>query len=191
MSRPQPGWATIPNLLTLLRIALTPWIGFEIARDNYPLALPLLFFAGMSDAADGFLARRLGWQSKLGAKLDPLADKLLTATVFIALAANGRLPLWMLALAFGRDLLILSFSLWALRSGIRAGLQPTLWGKLSTALQLLLAGGLVMEPALALTWFRSLYPPLLAATAAMTLFSGLDYARIGWKLLRRHRRQAD
>jgi len=191
MLRPEPGWATIPNLLTILRIALTPWIGFEIARDNYPLALPLLFVAGMSDAADGFMARRLGWQSNLGAKLDPLADKLLAITVFIALAANGRLPLWMLGLAFGRDLLILAFSAWALRSGLRADLKPTLWGKLSTALQLLLAGGLVMEPALGLTWFRWLYHPLLWSSAAMTVFSGLDYSRIGWKLIRQQRSPAD
>ncbi len=191
MSRPKPAWATVPNLLTLLRIAFTPWIGFEIARENYPLALPLLFFAGISDAADGFLARRLHWQSNLGAKLDPIADKLLAATVFIALAANGRLPLWMLALALSRDLLILSFSLYALRSGIADSLKPTLWGKLSTALQLLLAGGLVMEPAFSLHWFRHLYPHLLAASATMTAFSGLDYCRIGWILLRRHRPPSD
>lgn len=185
------SWATVPNLLTLLRMALTPWVGFAIARENYPVALPLLFFAGMSDAADGYLARRLGWQSKLGAKLDPIADKLLAGTVFVALAANGRLPLWMLALVFGRDLMILAFAAWALRSGARAELKPTLWGKLSTLLQLLLAGGLVMEPALGLTWFRWINPALLWSAAAMTLWSGVDYARIGWEFVSRGRRHTD
>ena len=178
------GWACrlawLPNLLTLARIGLAPWIGLKIAQTDYAVALPLLAAAGVTDAADGFLARRLGWQSSLGAKLDPVADKLLAATVFVALAANGSLPGWMLWLVLGRDLLILGFAVWAFRAGVRAELKPTLWGKLSTLLQLLLAGGLLLQGAFPAEGLSAVLPLLLWTAAAMTVWSGIDYGRIGW-----------
>lgn len=183
-------WATLPNLLTMLRLALTPWIGLALARQDYRAALPMLVVAGATDAADGFLARRMGTQSALGAKLDPVADKFLAAVVFLALTANGSLPLWMLALVFGRDLLILSFGLWALRVGLGANLVPTIWGKLSTLLQLALAAGLILRPVLSADWLDGLNPVLLWMSAGMTLWSGLHYAWVGRNLIR-HRRPPD
>lgn len=178
----------IPNLLTIFRIAMTPWIGVLIARSDYPLALPLLFVSGMSDAADGYLARKWRVQSKLGMKLDPIADKFLMITVFLALAANGGLPWWMVALALGRDAMILLFAACAAATGIRAELAPTLWGKLSTVLQMLLAGSIVLRAVFAWAWVPPASLLLLWSSAAMTVWSGVDYLRIGLGLLVRHRR---
>jgi cardiolipin synthase len=186
-----PGWWTVPNLLTIFRIVMTPWIGLAISRSDYRTALPLLFVAGMSDAADGYLARRLKADSKLGKALDPIADKFLMVTVFLALAANGGLPWWMVGLALGRDLMILGFAAWAMAAGIKAELAPTRWGKLSTMLQMLLAGSVVLGSAFSLGWVKPVSLGLLWTAAAMTIWSGIDYARIGLDLSARHRRSAD
>ncbi len=186
-----PSWVTIPNVMTLLRIAFTPWIGLLIARRDYQTALPALFVVGMSDAADGFLARRFKMSSPLGAKLDPIADKLLAGTVFLALAFNGALPWWYVALAFGRDLLILGFAAWALARGIRAELPPSIWGKLSTCLQFLLAGSIVLHSALGFEWSAPLIPLLLWSSTAMTIWSGVHYTWLGWNLAFGNRRSLD
>jgi len=186
-----PTWVTVPNILTLSRITITPWIGLLLARQEYPTALPVLFFTGMSDALDGFLARRFGMGSPLGAKLDPIADKFLVATVFLALAFNGSLPWWFVVLAFARDLLILGFAAWAIATGTKVELSPTIWGKVSTALQLLLAGGVVLHAALGWAWFAPVIPLLLWSSTAMTLWSGVHYAWTGSQLLARYRRSLD
>jgi len=186
-----PPWVTAPNILTLGRIGITPWIGMLIARGDYRTALPVLFFTGMSDAADGFLARRFGMGSALGAKLDPIADKFLAGTVFLALAFNGALPWWYVALAFSRDLLILGFGTWVMTKGIQIDLSPTIWGKLSTALQLLLAGGIVMQAALGLAWLALFLPVLLWSSTALTLWSGVHYGWMGWRGLAHHRHSLD
>lgn len=185
------SWLTLPNVLTFARIGLTPWIGLAIARKDYQTALPVLFVAGMSDALDGYLARRFQSQSRLGAKLDPVADKLLTTTVFLALALNGGVPVWMAALVFGRDLMILGFAGWALWRGIKADLEPTIWGKLSTMLQLLLAGCVVLRQATGAEWALPVSTALLWASAGITLWSGLHYALIGWNLAIRHEHSTD
>jgi cardiolipin synthase len=184
-------WLMLPNLLTLARMGLTPWAGVAIASRNYETALPVLFVAGITDGLDGYIARRYQMQSRLGAKLDPIADKLLAATVFLALAINGGVPLWMAGLVLGRDLMILSFAAWALWRGVKAELAPTLWGKLSTLLQLMLAVAVVLREALEL---RGADPPLSAllwASAAMTVWSGLHYAWVGRRLAAEARRSTD
>jgi cardiolipin synthase len=184
-------WATVPNLLTALRLILAPWAWSAIAAGNYRTALYVLAAAGFSDAIDGFVARRFNAQSELGEKLDPVADKILVAGVFAALFLNHRLPGWMLALVFGRDLLILGFAAWAIARGLHRTLKPTLWGKCSTLLQLLLGGGLVLEPALQWTWLAPVNSALLAASAGMTAWSGLHYGWIGWKITRQNRPSSD
>lgn len=186
-----PEWLKLPNLLTLARIGLTPWAGVAIASKNYETALPVLFVAGVTDALDGFIARRCQLESRLGARLDPIADKLLAATVFVALAVNGGVPLWMAGLVLGRDLMILSFAAWALWRGVKAELKPTLWGKLSTLLQLALAVAVVLREALELRGIEVLLPALLWASAAMTLWSGLHYAWVGRRLTARAGRSTD
>lgn len=145
---------------------------------HHPWGWWTFFAAAISDALDGYLARLLGVQSELGLYLDPLADKLYVTAVTIAWAAEGRFPLWVLALVLSRDAFILGGSAVIYRKTGRRDFQPSLWGKLSTIFQLCALGAcFLLSDAALQRW-------LWACTAA-TLFSGFDYARIGWAMWKR------
>jgi cardiolipin synthase len=96
----------IPNVITSLRILLVIPIALALLRGNLITTLALFFAAAVSDAADGFLAKRFGWRTTLGGILDPAADKLLLATVFIVLAVLQWVPGWLMAAAVARDVVI-------------------------------------------------------------------------------------
>ncbi len=98
----------IPNVITTIRILLVVPIAVALAHHQLPATIALFMIAALSDAADGFLAKRFGWQSELGAVLDPAADKLLLATVFVTLAYLGLVPLWLVAAAVARDVIIVA-----------------------------------------------------------------------------------
>lgn len=178
----------LPNALTAARIVLTPPVGYFLARDDARTALPLLAAAALSDAADGWLARRLKAQTALGAYLDPIADKLLAATVFAGLAAGGRLPWWLAALVLGRDALILLFAAWALRFTRLRRFPPSVWGKASTAVQFSLAVACVLGMAAPSRWLEAAVQVLIPAAALATACSGLHY---GWTAVRMLRETAD
>ena len=97
---------TIPNLICLLRMALTVPIVVLLAEGRYGLTLVLFAIAAASDILDGYLAKTFGWQSELGKVLDPLADKLLLVSVFITLAVIGLVPVWLATIAVLRDVVI-------------------------------------------------------------------------------------
>lgn len=182
-------WLLPPNLLTLARIALTPFIGLGLARGDARSILPLVFIAGISDALDGYLARRFHWTSALGEKLDPIADKFLLAVAYLALWQAGTFPTWLIVLVLGRDVLILSFAavIFAFTSVRR--LPPTIWGKLSTVCQMTLAGIAILAAAMQSAALSSILgPALIPATAAATAWSALHYAWTGWRLLCRENR---
>ncbi|MGB9670221.1 MAG: CDP-alcohol phosphatidyltransferase family protein [Halothiobacillaceae bacterium] len=94
----------IPNLITAARMLLIPWIAQALFDARYAEAAVLFAVAVVSDGVDGFLARRFGWQTRLGAILDPLADKAMILAAMVALVAGGLLPLWLLVLLLVRDL---------------------------------------------------------------------------------------
>jgi cardiolipin synthase len=96
----------IPNIISAIRILLVAPIAVALANHQLPTTIVLFGVAALSDAADGYLAKRYGWQSELGAVLDPAADKLLMATVFITLAYMKLVPLWLMAAAVARDAII-------------------------------------------------------------------------------------
>jgi cardiolipin synthase (CMP-forming) len=98
----------IPNLITALRILLIAPIAIALLHHKLLIALGLFFIAAVSDLLDGFLAKRFGWQSALGGVLDPAADKLLLATSFVVLAVMHLVPLWLMATAVARDLIIVA-----------------------------------------------------------------------------------
>jgi cardiolipin synthase len=106
----------IPNLITALRILLIAPIAVALLHHKLLIALGLFFLAAVSDLLDGFLAKRFGWQSTLGGVLDPAADKLLLATSFVVLAVMHLVPLWLMATAVVRDLIIvvgaIAYRLW-------------------------------------------------------------------------------
>ncbi|GAB6040413.1 CDP-alcohol phosphatidyltransferase family protein [Endothiovibrio diazotrophicus] len=168
----------IPNLITVIRILLVAPIAATLAERHYGWALALIAVAGLSDGLDGFLARRFDWRSRLGALLDPLADKLLLTVSFLVLGWLEVVPLWLVAAVIGRDLLIVGGALAYHRRVGRLEMEPSRWSKINTALLLgyLLAvvAGQALGGALA-RWSPLLVWPVLATTVV----SGVDYV-IHW-----------
>jgi cardiolipin synthase len=125
----------IPNVISSIRIALVAPIAVALAQHHLVTSIALFAVAGVSDAADGFLAKRFGWQTELGAVLDPAADKLLLATVFVVLAYLRLVPLWLMAAAVARDAIIV---LGALLYRVRVGpldVRPSKLSKFNTLCQ--------------------------------------------------------
>jgi len=179
-----PAWLTLPNLVTLSRIALAPFAVYAIL-DNRPVAALALFaIAAATDALDGFLARRLGAASSSGAYLDPIADKILLSGAFLALAAISSVPWWLVGVIFGRDLLILAASAVALLTTRLRAFPPSMWGKASTCLQILTATAFLTRNAIGSPALHAFSEALLWPTAALTIWSGLHYGWRGVKLLR-------
>jgi cardiolipin synthase len=98
----------IPNIISVIRILLVIPIAVALAHDRLALSILLFAVAAVSDAADGYLAKRFGWQSELGGVLDPIADKLLLVTAFITLGYLDLVPVWLVVAAVTRDVIIVS-----------------------------------------------------------------------------------
>lgn len=164
----------LPNLLTCLRVVLVLPIVWALLERQFSSALVLFAVAGVTDALDGFLARRFNWQSRLGAWLDPLADKLLLVSSFIVLAVIEALPWWLVLLVVIRDLVItLGAALYYWwRQQLR--MQPLALGKLSTLLQVLCGFFSILQAA-QLLQFTQWLSALVYLTGAVTLLSGLAY----------------
>ena len=127
----------IPNLLCIMRMVLTVPIVWAILDGRYLLALVLFFVAGATDGLDGFLAKRYGWQSRLGGLLDPAADKLLLVASYVSMWVAGYVPGWLLIAVVTRDLVIVTGAgLYQLRVGNLVA-EPTFVSKLNSVLQLL------------------------------------------------------
>jgi cardiolipin synthase (CMP-forming) len=128
------GW--LPNLLTIVRIVMTPFIIRDILDAHCGIALPLAMIAGFTDAADGYLARLLNAVSRTGAWLDPLADKFLLTGLYLSFGYGGLAPWPLVWLVVGRDLLILGMAVAGLAFTSIRDFPPTIWGKLSTVVQI-------------------------------------------------------
>jgi cardiolipin synthase len=167
----------IPNVISALRILLVAPIAVALAERRLAIAIALFGVAAASDAADGFLAKRYGWQSELGAVLDPAADKLLLGTVFITLSFLKLVPWWLMAAAVARDAIIvlgaLAYRCWMGRLDVR----PSVVSKFNTLCQ----AGYIMavvgreEFAVPPPWVITVAGALVFVTVAV---SGIDYVLI-------------
>lgn len=127
----------IPNAICIVRIILVAPIVWSLLEGRYGLALGLILIAGLSDALDGFLARRFDWRTRLGGLLDPAADKLLMFSAYITLAVIGLVPIWFSAVVIGRDIIIITGTIvYQLYVAPMHG-EPTGASKLNTFLQIL------------------------------------------------------
>jgi cardiolipin synthase len=132
-----PVWVNLPNLLTLLRLLLVPVVVYEIAAGRYLLAGWLFGAAAFTDILDGAAARGMRVTSQVGAYLDPIADKCLLCGVYLALAWARLLPWWLVAIVFGRDIYLLAaVGVFMLLTPVRR-FPPSVWGKVSTLVQIL------------------------------------------------------
>ena len=174
----------IPNLITVVRILLVVPVAWALLEQQYLLALVLFFVAGVSDGLDGFLAKQFDWTSRLGAILDPLADKALLVTCYAALAWVGLLPVWLLVLVVVRDLVIVAGAVIYNFRIERLDADPTLISKLNTVLQILLVLMVITQQLS--DWFAPAWlTVLIYAVTVSVLWSGLDYV-ITWGRRARH-----
>lgn len=173
----------LPNLFTCVRIALAPLIIHLLLSGRCDLALPITVFTGLTDAVDGYLARKMGAESRIGAWLDPLADKILLTSLYVSFSAAGLAPSWLAWLVVGRDVLILAMAgSGLLLAGIR-DFPPTIWGKISTVIQI--CASLVLLGSCADYGFLSEVSEFTVWTvAATTAWSGVHYV---WHAIGRFR----
>jgi cardiolipin synthase len=167
----------IPNVISALRILLVAPIAVALAERRLAVAIALFGVAAASDAADGFLAKRYGWQSELGAVLDPAADKLLLGTVFITLSLLKLVPLWLMAAAVARDAIIVLGAL-AYRYWIGAlDVRPSVVSKFNTLCQAAYIMAVVGREQFAVPppWVITVAGALVFVTVAI---SGIDYVLI-------------
>jgi CDP-diacylglycerol--glycerol-3-phosphate 3-phosphatidyltransferase len=176
---------TLPNALTLLRIALIPvlfivfWLPFSWAK---PACAIIFTLAAITDWFDGYLARRLDQNSAFGEFLDPVADKLMVVTALILIVA-AHPSIWMIipvAIIIGREIVISALREWMAEVGKRAAVKVSSLGKVKTTFQMFAIGFLLWEYDI---WFIPIYIigyALLQIAAALTLFSMIIYLRAAW-----------
>lgn len=164
----------LPNLITLARMGLCLPLAWAILEGHPLRALALAAAIGMSDVLDGLLARRFGWQSRLGGLLDPLADKLFLVSALVALAVAGVAPAWFVLLALLRDVVIVAGAVAYHNLVEPVQPEPRLLGKLNTLGEVLLV--LVLLATMA-GWPlpAPVAPALLAVVTALIVVSGADY----------------
>ncbi len=176
-----PRRINIPNLITLVRLVLVPFVIQAILSGHHVLALALFGAAALTDILDGAAARRFGLATQAGAYFDPIADKCLLSGVFLALAVARLTPLWLVAMIFGRDLYILlgAAALMTL-SGARR-FPPSVWGKASTFVQIVTAVAWMARNVLQMRLSDVLSEALVWPCAAFTVWSGVHYTWLGWR----------
>lgn len=176
---------SIPNYLTLFRILLTPvffitLVSYTPEKEELRLiALAIFVVAALTDALDGILARFLKQRTALGQMLDPLADKILLVSAYIGLLFVATLPfrppLWVTITIIFRDLILLFGFLILNFAAVKVEVQPNIWGKLTTASQMLLLCFVLLEWPVAV--------PLAFLTVAFTIISGIIYITRGLKFI--------
>ena len=171
----------LPNLLTLLRLFIIPFLVIAILDGRFSLAFGLFIFAGFSDGLDGLIARALSQRTTLGQFLDPIADKLLLSTLFLVLTHVGLVPRYVTVLVFSRDFGILLISTLLYVTNTLRNFHPSLLGKLNTLVQIL---------GVTLVLIRQIWPlhtgllrfELLRGIALLAPLSAAQYA---WIVFRR------
>lgn len=171
-----------PNLLTLIRICLAPFLVVAILEGHFLLSFWLFIVAGLTDALDGALARLLEQRSILGQYLDPVADKLLLSTVFLILLYKGLMPTTVAVLVFGRDVGILLVSALLYAAIGRREFLPSIWGKANTLAQIAAVAAVLLHQLTQAHWLTVTRTVTLDATMTLTVISGLHYA---WSVSRR------
>jgi cardiolipin synthase len=173
----------IPNLLTVLRIVATPVLIILLKYEMFSSALMLFVLAGVSDGLDGYIAKRFRSETRLGAILDPVADKVLLVSCFIVLTVMGHLPFWLLLVVAFRDIVIVGgyLLLVTLEGGVR--MDPSRISKLNTVFQICLITMVLVKLAAAAD-VAVVIDALIALVTLTSILSGAHYVWI-WAF-RRH-----
>ena len=181
---------TIATALTCLRIALTFPFLYLIGLGRFDFALVVFFIAGVTDFLDGYIARKLNQQSRLGQMLDPLADKFLIVSAFVVMALPHSgfpsIPIWLAVLVIGRDILILIGAGVVFLMTRFSEFRPTWFGKTNTLVELGVIGTFLLFHTTGLLIF--MLPSFYAILVVCVLISGVEYVMQGLRILR-HQRQ--
>lgn len=172
---------TIPNLITTLRIILTPIFIIYLLNEQLISALVVFMICGVSDGLDGFLARLLKQKSSLGAYLDPIADKLILASSFVVLGVMGLIPSWLTVIVITRDVLISLGVAVLLIYRMELRLHPSILSKITTCLQFITIIGVLASEYLKLS--PQVYSVVFVLTGVLTISSGLHYIHTWFKLI--------
>ncbi|MHA1558974.1 MAG: CDP-alcohol phosphatidyltransferase family protein [Alphaproteobacteria bacterium] len=155
------NYINIPNAITFTRILLGPLIAFFIYKFLWIESFYLFLFAGVTDFADGFLARKFNCESELGKRLDPIADKILISCTFVSLTVASKIPLYLTIIIFSRDLLILIGGILIIRKQKSFDLTPVFISKINTVLQITFCLGVLYN----------VHSPLLLHSNSLKFFS--------------------
>jgi cardiolipin synthase len=164
---------TVPNLITTIRILLAPVFIIYLINDQFLPALIVFLLCALTDGIDGMLARLLNQRSKLGAYLDPLADKLLLVAAFVTLSVRGYLPAWLTVLVISRDTMILLGILLLSLNRVEVTIKPSYVSKVTTWLQFITIVAVLSKAYV--PFFAELYPYIFYLTALLTVVSGFHY----------------
>ena len=175
LTRGMPKTMTVPNLITGMRIILVPIFVIYLINDDFLSALVVFIIAGLSDGADGLIARLFDQKSELGAYLDPLADKILLVSAFIVLSARDFIPPWLTVVVISRDFLILLGVLMLFLNSADFTIKPSLLSKITTCLQL--ATVFIVLSKNHFPFFSYVCDYFFLLTALFTISSGLHYMR--------------
>ena len=174
----------IPNLITVFRFLLVPPFVLVLLQEQFGLAMLLFGIAGFSDALDGYLAKHYHWSSRLGALMDPLADKLLLVSSYVTLGWLQWIPLWLVGVVILRDLVIVSGALVYNFRIERLEARPSMVSKLNTFTQIMLVLAVLFSLAVASLPYLWM-DVLLYSVLVTTLWSGIDYvlrwSRRAWR----------
>ena len=178
--------ANLANFLTAVRLVLAPFVIQAILAGAHWRAAVLFAAAAATDVLDGAAARRLNLVTRMGAYLDPIADKCLLSGVFLALAVARLAPRWLVAVILGRDLyILLGVALFLLFTPVRR-FPPSVWGKASTFVQVATVTVWLARDALELRVLDAVSAAMIWPCAAFTIWSGLDYTRRAVQVARAH-----
>lgn len=165
---------TVPNLLTVLRFVLVPVVIWAIVDERDIIAFAVFVVAGITDGVDGFIAKQWQMTSRLGAYLDPLADKALLVSIFIALALSGDLPIWLVIAVVARDLLIVAAVVVSSLMGRVVPIRPLPISKINTVAQILLVAMVLGDLAFSFGLMRE-RAAMVMIVAGLTALSAAAY----------------
>jgi cardiolipin synthase len=165
---------SLPNLITLGRLFCVPVAIWLVLTNKIAAAFWIFVLAGVSDAVDGFIAKRFNLRSRLGAFLDPAADKALLVSMYVTLGVSQLLPVWLVILVVFRDVVIIGAFLLVTALSQPMRWEPLLVSKLNTVLQIALVGVILFRLGFGVSLF-DLHQPLIYAVAATTFVSGAAY----------------
>lgn len=166
----------LPNFITLGRVISVPIVFWLLLSGQSKAAFFIFVAAGISDAVDGYLAKRFNSQTELGAYLDPMADKLLIVSIYIALGARNEIPLWLVVAVVSRDVLIVLAILLSWLMDHPVVIKPYIISKLNTASQLVLASFVLADDAFGLGYAQT-RQALVFVTGLLTFMSMAAYLR--------------